>query len=67
MEDNLIYYGGTVKSLGDNRIGGFLVRFSDASTPDLEGDFFSPETDLGIESGSKIPVYYQHGYDPHFK
>lgn len=67
MEDNLIYYGGTVKALGDGRVGGFLVRYSDQDTPDLEGDFFSKDSDLGIESGSRLPVYYQHGYDPHFK
>ena len=67
MEDNLIYYGGSVKVLGDGRVGGYLIRYSDENSPDLEGDFFSPETDLGVESGSKLPVYYQHGYDPVFK
>ena len=66
-EDNLIFYGDAVKVLGENRIGGYLVRYGDATTPDLEGDFFSPETDLGIETQSKIPVYYQHGYDPVLK
>ena len=65
--DNLIYYGDSVKALGDGRVGGFLVRFTNEDTPDLEGDFFSPDTDLGIEPGSKIPVYYQHGYDPIFQ
>ena len=67
MEDNLIYYGEAVKVLGEGRVGGYLVRYSDEETPDLEGDFFSNKTDLGIESGSKLPVYYQHGFDPHFK
>lgn len=66
MEENLIYYGDSVKALGEGRVGGFLVRYSNAEAPDLEGDFFSPETDLGIESGSRLPVYYQHGYDPVF-
>lgn len=67
MEDNLIYYGDTVKVLGEGRVGGFLVRYSDAESPDLEGDFFNKDTDLGIESGSRLPVYYQHGYDPVFQ
>jgi len=66
-EDNLIFYGDAVKVLGENRIGGYLVRYGDPDTPDLEGDFFSPETDLGIETKSTIPVYYQHGYDPVLK
>ena len=57
MEDNLVYYGGAVKVLGDGRVGGYLVRFSDDKSPDLEGDFFSPATDLGVESGSKLPDF----------
>lgn len=67
MEDNLIYYGDPVKVLGEGRVGGFLVRYSNADTPDLEGDYFTSETDLGIENGSRLPVYYQHGYDPIFQ
>lgn len=67
MEDNLIYYGGAVKVLGDGKVGGYLVRYTSANEPDLEGDYFSKDTDLGIETGSRLPVYYQHGYDPVFK
>jgi len=67
MEDNLMYYGGAVKALGDGKVAGYLVRYSDENTPDLQGDFFSSETDLGIEAGSRVPVYYQHGLDPIFK
>jgi len=67
-EDNLIYYGGAVKVVGENRVGGYLVRFSDQNTPDLEGDFFAPDTDLGsVETGSKVPVYFHHGFDPVLK
>ena len=68
MEDNnLIYYGDAVKAIGEGKVGGYLVRYTDADNPDLEGDFFSKDTDLGIETGSKLPVYYQHGFDPVFK
>lgn len=68
MEDNnLIYYGDAVKVIGEGRVGGYLVRYTSADEPDLEGDYFSKDTDLGIEPGSHLPVYYQHGYDPHFK
>ena len=66
-EESLIYYGGAVKTLGDNRLGGYLVRYGDPDTVDLEGDYFSADTDLGIETGAKVPVYYQHGYDPVLK
>ena len=62
-EDNLIYYGGAVKVVGENKVGGYLVRFTNPEQPDLVGDFFSQDTDLGIDTDAKLPVYYQHGYD----
>ena len=46
-DDTLIVYGGTVKALGDNKIGGYLVRFGDKDNPDLEGDYFTKDTDFG--------------------
>jgi len=67
MNDNelLIAYGGEVKALGDGRIGGYLVRFSGPTDPDLYGDFFTKSTDFGIQA--TLPVYYQHGYDDTLK
>jgi HK97 family phage major capsid protein len=67
MEDNLIYYGDAVKVLGEGRVGGYLVRYSNDNEPDLEGDYFDAKSDLGIETGSRLPVYYQHGFDPVFQ
>jgi len=67
MEDNLVYFGDAVKALGEGKVGGYLVRWGDPATPDLTGDFFTPDTDLGIESESRLPVYYDHGMDSHFK
>ena len=66
-DDNLIYFGAEVKDLGGGKVGGYLVRFSDPKTPDLEGDFFTKETDLGIDDGDRLPVYYQHGFDSQLK
>jgi len=66
-KENLIYFGDAVKVLGEGKIGGYLVRFSTERDPDLVGDFFTKDSDLGVEPGSRLPVYYQHGYDPHFK
>ena len=64
-DDNLIYYGGAVKALGDGKVGGYLVRYSGPEDPDLVADFFDNLSDLGAASikGAQIPVYYQHGYD----
>ena len=65
MTDNnetLITWGETVKALDDKgKIGGYLVRFTDAKSPDLEGDFFNAETDFG--EPSTLPLMYDHGFD----
>ncbi len=62
-DDNLIYYGGEVKALGDGKVGGYLVRYGNPKDVDLEGDFFSKETDLGVDDEGSLPIYYQHGHD----
>jgi hypothetical protein len=65
MDELLIAFGGEVKQLGDGRVGGYLVRFSGPKDTDLTGDFFSKDTDFGIHT--RLPVYYQHGYDSALK
>lgn len=67
MEDNLIFFGDAVKALGEGKVGGYLVRWGNPDMPDLTGDFFTQESDLGIEPESRLPVYYDHGMDQHFK
>jgi hypothetical protein len=63
----LVLLGGHVKALGDGRVGGYLVRFSDADHPDLEQDFFDAKTDYDIETGDRVTAYYNHGFDPVLK
>jgi HK97 family phage major capsid protein len=58
--DTVVAYGGAIKTLDDGRIGGYLVRFSDPTSPDLEGDYFDATTDFGIEPGAKTRVYFNH-------
>lgn len=65
--DDLAGYGDTVKALGDGKVGGYLVRYGDPKTLDLEDDFFDAETDYGVEDQSRVPVYYQHGMDGKLK
>lgn len=56
------FYGDAVKALDENgKVGGYLVRFSDETTPDLTGDYFNKSTDFG--EISRLPVIYQHGMD----
>lgn len=61
QKDTLVMYGGSVKALGGGKIGGYLVRFTSHKDTDLEGEFFTAETDFG--EVATAPVYYQHGMD----
>jgi len=65
MDEMLIAFGSEIKALGEGRIGGYLVRFTNADDPDLEGEFFSAQTDFGIHT--RLPLYYAHGQDGYFK
>jgi HK97 family phage major capsid protein len=64
-DEQLVYFGDTVKALGDGKLGGYLVRFSSDDDTDLEGDFFNKDTDYG--DATKSAVYYNHGMDPVIK
>ena len=45
MTDTLLAIGGAIKALGDGRVAGYLVRYTNATTPDLTGDYFDAGTD----------------------
>ncbi len=60
----------SVDGIKSDRLGyvkGYLVRFGDTKTADLEGDFFTASTDYGfpVSKGQRVPlnVYYHHGMD----
>ena len=61
MDEQLIYFGGSVKALGNGRVGGYLVRFTDEDETDLAGEFFDSKTWYG--DAAESPVYYNHGLD----
>lgn len=65
--DTMVYFGDAVKALGEGKVGGYLVRWGGGGDVDLTGDFFTKETDLGISEGDRLPVYFEHGYDPVIK
>jgi len=55
-----------VKSLGKNRIGGYLVLWGDEARKDLTGEWFTPQTEglLNVfKAVGKVPLLYQHGHD----
>lgn len=66
-DEEILAFGSEIKALGDGKIGGYLVRFTDSDKPDLTGDFFTKDTDFDIRSGEKATVYYNHGLDPTLK
>lgn len=57
----LTCYVGAVKALGDGRVRGPVVLYGDPKQTDLVGDFFTKDTDFGINE--RLPVYFQHGMD----
>lgn len=67
------FQGGVVKTKSTgkdpNRVGGYLVRFTDSDAPDLEGEYFTDETYFLMEAGYPIkgrPIHYDHGLDKSF-
>jgi hypothetical protein len=65
-----IAFGGSVKALPNNRVGGYLVRFTDQDDVDLYGEYFDKSTDFLLD---EFPVQnfalmlYDHGLDKTIK
>lgn len=65
--DALVNFGGEIKALGETpeglHVGGYLVRFSSEKDPDLTGDYFTADTDFGLDDGEgkTLPVMFHHG------
>ncbi len=55
----------TVKTLNaaEGRVGGYLVVWGSPQQRDLQGEYFTPETDLGLGWYKQRPVLYHHGLD----
>jgi HK97 family phage major capsid protein len=62
-DDVLVYSGGAVKDLGEGRIGGYALMFSNAADPDLTKDFFSKDKTIVDGPLADSPVFYVHGKD----
>lgn len=69
MEDLLIAFGAEIKADAQGNIKGYLVRFTDATSPDTTGDYFTANTDFGrdLSEPSSINLYYHHGMDETIK
>ena len=65
--EELIYIGDAIKALGDGKVGGYLVKFTDPKRTDLEGEYFTKDTDFDLEPGDRASIYFHHGLDPVLK
>lgn len=55
-------FGDTIKTLDDQgKVGGYLVRFTDADHKDLDGEYFTAKTYLGSTEGNGVDAYFMHG------
>ncbi len=59
----------TVKSIDatEGRIGGYLIVWGDPARRDLQGEYFTPDTDLSLDWFDRRPVLYHHGLDGRLK
>ncbi len=64
QDDGVVSFGSAVKALGNGKVGGYLVRFTDANTPDLTGEYFTAETDFDTETPAQVRAYFNHGLTP---
>ncbi len=60
----LVFFGGPLKAIGENKLGGYVALFTTAKDPDLEGEFFTKATDFYLDEGARPRVLYHHGQDP---
>src|SRR4051812_34555248 len=59
-------YTTVIKSLGEDRIGGYLCVWGSKAQKDLTGEYFTPDTEGLTEvfdQMGKLPVLYHHGAD----
>ena len=63
-----VFQGCELKTSGNGVVKGYLVRFGNPQDTDLERDYFTKNTDFGMEfvdgSDHKLGLYYNHGMDP---
>ncbi len=45
------------------RIGGYLLIWGEPRQRDLQGEYFTPQTDVGLDWYEQRPVLYHHGLD----
>ncbi len=59
----------TLKAINaaEGRVGGYLVVWGSPQQRDLQGEYFSPDSELGLDWYDQRPVLYHHGLDGSMK
>lgn len=59
----------TLKAINaaEGRVGGYLVVWGNPQQRDLQGEYFSPDSELGLDWYDQRPVLYHHGLDGNMK
>ena len=65
ISDNAIKSSDAVKMADDGTVEGYLVRFTDSNSRDLDGEYFTDKTYLG--ESNKLTLMYDHGTNGYLK
>lgn len=57
----MVAYGESIKTMGNGKVGGYLVRFSTENDPDMSGEFFTAKTYFGPSDGNNADAMFHHG------
>jgi phage head maturation protease len=52
-----------IKSLGNGKVGGYLMVWGNPTLKDLENTYFAPDTELCLDWFPQRPILYEHGQD----
>lgn len=64
LQSLLVAFGHAVKALPGGKVAGYGILFTDETSTDLAGDFFTAETNFEAEACAyKSSTYYHHGLD----
>lgn len=65
VPDLMVVDGGAIKDMGSGRVAGYLIRYGSPGDTDLEGEYFTKETDFAFTADRpRTNVFYDHGLDP---
>jgi len=53
----------SIKSLGNGKVGGYLMVWGSRTKKDLENTYFAPDTELCLDWFPQRPILYEHGQD----